>query len=219
MRKPSNSHKLKGTTQEFIEIEDVSDDVVILRDGSCAIVVETTAVNFNLLSREEQEAIIAGFASLLNSLSFSIQIVIHSRMLDLSSYLASLDEKIQGQTNQLLKTQMEKYRFFVEGLMSQNTILDKRFYIAIPFSPIEVGVSLKKIDRQLLLEKAKYTLYPKRDQVVSLLSRIGLGGKTLSRGDLIALFYSIFSPKDLGSQALFQDVKTALAPIVKIETK
>src|SRR3990172_6616505 len=81
---------IRGTTQKFLEIEDIKDDLVILRDGSCCLILQVSAINFGLLSEEEQEAIISAYASLLNSLSFPLRIVIISRRKDISSYLESL---------------------------------------------------------------------------------------------------------------------------------
>lgn len=186
------AHK-KGTTQHFIEVWDIVDDVVLLQNGSAAIVLETTAVNFQLLSSEEQGATIAAFSALLNSLSFPIQIVVHSKKLDLSSYIKMLARKIQAEGNTQLKDEAEKYASFVEGLMKNNAILDKRFYIAIPFSPLEAGLTLKKIEKKILLEKAKAMLYPKRDQILSLLSQMGIRGQALARKELISLFYTIYN--------------------------
>lgn len=195
----------KATTQDFIEILDIIGDVVLLKDGSCATIIETTAVNFSLLSAQEQDATILGFSALLNSLSFPIQIVISSRKLDLTSYLARLNTLSTNQKNQLLKTQMEKYHDFVQGLMQQNTILDKRFYIVIPLSPLELGLSastssllkigaLPMVKRDLLV-KAQATLAPKREQILELLGRMGLRGTVLEKETLVNLFSRIFNAK------------------------
>ena len=73
------SAPIRASTQEFLEIEDIKDDLVILKDGSCCLIIKTSAVNFGLLSQEEQDAIIFAYAAFLNSLSFPLQILIFSR--------------------------------------------------------------------------------------------------------------------------------------------
>jgi len=93
------STPIRSTTQLFVEIADITDDIVIMLDGSCAIILETGAVNFGLLSKEEQDAIIFAFASFLNSLSFPIQIVIMSKRMDVSEYLNYINQEQQKQKN------------------------------------------------------------------------------------------------------------------------
>ena len=131
---------IRGSTQQFVEIEDIKDDIVLLRDGSAALVIETTAVNFGLLSESEQDATVFAYAALLNSLSFPIQIVIRSKRMDISSYVASLDEQIRSQSNEALRREMELYKQFVEATIKENNVLDKKFYIVIPFSRLELGI-------------------------------------------------------------------------------
>src|SRR3990167_10330209 len=90
---------VKSSTQKFIEIEDVKDDILLLKDFSASIVIEVGAVNFWLLSQEEQASIIYAYASLLNSLSFPVQILILSKKMDISSYIEYIDTKIKTQQN------------------------------------------------------------------------------------------------------------------------
>lgn len=203
------AQKIKGTTQEFIEITEIVGDFILLKDGTVSLIIETTAVNFALLSSEEQEATIAGFSALLNSLSFPIQIVIRSSKLDLSVYLYLLDERINRQENQLLKTQTEKYRSFVESLMKESTIIDKRFYIVVSFSTLELGPTLKKASKNEIMGGAKASLYPKKDQIVSLLQRVGLKGTVLRQKALIALLYNLFNAHVPLSHELLESLTTA----------
>lgn len=197
---------IRGTTQDFLEISDIRDDLVLLRDGSVALVIKVSAVNFGLLSEREQEAIIFAYAGFLNSLNFSIQIVIRSQKKDISSYVAKLDEEKRKQTNQLLAAQIEGYRNFILETVKENNVLDKKFYIIVPFSSLELGVGstakgLGKKNNALplpandIIEKAKTALMPKRDHVLRQLGRIGLHSKQLSTSDLIELFYEIYNPK------------------------
>ncbi|MEK7078892.1 MAG: hypothetical protein AAB929_02375, partial [Patescibacteria group bacterium] len=95
---------VKASTQTFIEIEDIKDDVLLLKDFSAAIVIEVGAVNFWLLSSEEQTSTIYAYASLINSLSFPVQILILSKKMDISSYLEYLDAKMKQKTEDLMRT-------------------------------------------------------------------------------------------------------------------
>lgn len=196
---------IRSTTQDHLEIEDVKDNIVILKDGSCCLILATTAINFGLLSETEQDATIYAYAALLNSLTFPIQIVIRSKRKDVTAYLKLLDAEIVKQSNKLLKTQMEKYRKFVEETVKKNNVLDKSFYVVIPFSALELGVAtsptavlkaVKKLPfpKEYILERAKTNLVPKRDHLVRQFNRIGLKTRQLSTQEAIQLFYDAYNP-------------------------
>lgn len=196
---------IRSSTQENLEIEDIKDEIVIFKDGSCCLVISTTAINFGLLSEKEQEATIYAYAALLNSLTFPVQIVIRSKRKNLDAYLALIDTEINKQTNRLLKEQMQKYRAFIEETVKKNNVLDKNFYVVLPFSTLELGVAKaigsalqrKKglpYPKEYILEKAKINLYPKKDQVIRQFSRLGLKTKVLSAAELVSLYYSIYNP-------------------------
>src|SRR5438876_266701 len=125
-----------------------------------AIVLQTSAVNFDLLSETEQLAIIGSFAGLLNSLSFSIQIVIRSKRLDISNYLHLLKDAESKQKNPLLQVMMQHYRQFVTNIIRNNEVLDKQFYVVISVSALELGV-VKNVDKNF--EKGLTLLMPRRD--------------------------------------------------------
>lgn len=179
------------STQDHLPIEQIRDDIVILKDGSMALVLQTTAVNFGLLSENEQLAIIGGFAALLNSLSFSIQILIRSKRLDISSYLKLLEEAQQKQTNLLLSKMMTSYRAFIEKTVRENEVLDKQFYIIVPVSFLELGV-LKDVEGHF--QKGLTLLLPRRDQIIRQLWRTGLKATQLNTRGLVNLFYDFYNP-------------------------
>lgn len=195
---------IRASTQEHLEIEDIKDDVVLLKNGSCCVVLSVTAINFNLLSEREQEATIYSYAALLNSLTFPTQIVIRSKRKDVTSYLKLLDEEIKKQTNELLKAQMKSYRQFIEEIVKKNNVLDKKFYLVIPFTTMELGVAqtfktalTKKrtlpYPKDYILERAKMNLYPKRDQVVRQFNRLGLKTRNITGPELIQLYFDIYN--------------------------
>lgn len=195
---------IRASTQEHLEIEDIKDDIIILKDGSCCMIISPTAINFGLLSEKEQEATIYAYAALLNSLSFPLQILVRSKRKDISSYLSLIDKEIGKQNNPLLKEQMQKYRRFVEETVKKNNVLDKEFFVILPFSTLELGVAqavgsaIKRkralpYPKEIILEKAKINLYPKRDQLIRQFNRLGLRTKILSTAELIQLFYNIYN--------------------------
>lgn len=183
-----------NTTQNHIPISDIKEGLALLKDGGALVILKVSAVNFGLLSSEEQIAIIGSFAQMLNSLSFEIQITIISRRLDISSYIALLDKELALQTNPLLAQVMVQYRQFVESLIKDNEVLDKSFYIAIPVSRLELSVGVLKGEE--LFKKAKTVLFPRRDQVARQLNRVGLKVTQLDDKALLELFYSLYNPKD-----------------------
>ncbi len=196
---------IRASTQEHLEIEDIKDNIVILKDGSCCLILATTAINFSLLSEKEQDALIYAYAALLNSLTFPIQVLICSKRKDVTSYLKLLEREIEKQANSLLREQMKKYHQFIEETVKKNNVLDKSFYVIIPFSKLELGVSqtLKTtIKRQkglpfpkdYILERAKMSLYPKRDHLIKQFNRLGLKTKELTTAEIIKLLYDAYNP-------------------------
>jgi hypothetical protein len=197
---------IKASTQEHLDIYAIRNHLIFLKDGSCAMVLRTTAINFNLLSEEEQDATIYAYAGFLNSLSFSIQILLRSQRKNISDYINLLDDRIQATASQKVKEQLLAYRQFVKSLVKENRVLEKKFYIIIPFSVIELGLSKASFnpfqktpqkppfDLDYIEEKAAMILYPRRDHIIRQFARIGLKASQLTTGELTTLFYSIYNP-------------------------
>lgn len=211
------------TTQNHLDIEDITQNILILKDGSCALVLKIGAVNFNLLSEEEQDSIIFSYAALLNSLTFPIQILIRSQRKDITNYLKLLEQQQTQQSNPIIRNRLSQYHLFVQRLVKERQVLDKKCYVTIPFLRTELGLSPPSLmnpkkdsglpfDKTYLLEKAIAALEPKRDHLVRQFGRIGLSARQLSTRELIELFYSIYNPGGT-STALGQNL-TPL-PIVK----
>lgn len=179
-----------ASTQQHIPVQEITDNLAILKDGSYVVILETSAVNFDLLSDNEQLAIISSFAGLLNSLSFSIQIVIRSKQLDISSYVKLLNQAQSQQANPLLKQMMARYRVFIETIIRENEVLDKQFYVVISVSSLELGVGT---DHKARLQKAKTILEPRTDHIIRQLGRIGLRASQLDNERLVKLFYDIYN--------------------------
>lgn len=195
---------IRSSTQTFIEIEDIDHDVVLFVDGSAALVIATTAVNFGLLSEKEQESLIFAYAGLLNSLSFPIQVVIKSQQKDITAYIKLLEDQEQKQKNPKLQSSIHSYRAFVESTVKEKNVLDKKFYLVIPFSSLELGVSTKVLfgskkrglpyPKEYIYERVLTVLLPKRDHLLRLIGRLGLRGDHLNNEQLIKLFFTSYNP-------------------------
>ncbi|MBI3109595.1 hypothetical protein HYZ06_01000 [Candidatus Daviesbacteria bacterium] len=205
-----------STTQEHLLISDIKDNILLLKDGGGALVMQVSAVNFGLLSEREQIGIIASFAQMLNSLSFAIQIVIQSERLNISSYLNLLDHAQKAQTNPLLSAMMTSYRQFIQTTIKENEVLDKKFYVVIPLSKLELGIIPT---REALYQKVKTVLLPRRDQVIRQLNRVGLKATQLQSKELLELFYNAYNGSGEEFTPLPQPVKlNAPKPIVSTPT-
>jgi hypothetical protein len=221
------SSTVKSSTQFHLDVEDIRDDLVIMKDGGCVLILQTTAVNFGLLSEKEQDAMIYAYGGMLNSLTFAIQIVIISAKKDISAYLKLLKTEEEKAAKPIFKEQIRLYYEFVKKIVSENQVLDKKFYIALPFSPLELGLKSAKsnlfgdkktnLPLNYILEKAKNSLLPKRDHITRQLSRIGLKSEQLKTQQLIELFYNTYNPEAIGTHNLV-DTKEYTAPIVGANT-
>ena len=220
------------STQEHLDILDIQGDLVLLKSGGAALVFETTSVNFDLLSEREQDAMIGAYSSMLNSLSFQVQIVVRSRKLDLSNYLKWVDEQAQttaAQANPYLKDKISSYKEFVVSLVQKGEVLDKRFYFVIPYF---AGVSLStpgfidtllgrkkssgpRINKAAILSQAKTDLEPKRDHVVKQLERLGIKARQLTTPELIELFYEIYNPDQARVQHIAGGAGNYTSPLVE----
>lgn len=198
IQKPTSP--IKASTQSFIEIEDIKDDVLLMKDFSASIVIKVGAVNFWLLSAEEQSSIIYSYAELINSLSFPVQIVILSKKMDISSYLEYLESMINANKDDLMKKRLQSYKEFIKTIVKKNSVLEKSFYFVVPFSPLELGVSgaAGGLKKEYVIARAKTSLYPKRDHLLRLLAKIGLRATVMQKQELTELFYNLYNPSSTG---------------------
>ena len=200
-----------SSTQDHLEVKDIVDDLVITKSGSVALVIQTSAINFDLLAEYEQDGKVYAFAGLLNSLNFHIQILIRTRRVDISNYVDYLKEQEKDSMSEGLRKQLRIYTEFIQNLIVQNDVLDKNFFIVVPFNPageVPVGnlIQSKKTREEMeqhmqmkqdqLIEKAKIFLYPKRDHILKQLGRMGLFGHQLTTKELITEFYTMYNPEE-----------------------
>jgi hypothetical protein len=129
-------NKPQTSTQRFLDIAEIRDDLVVLNDGTVRGVLLVSSINFDLKSEDEQSAIISGYVSFLNTLDYPLQVLIQSRPLNIDDYLDRIKKVEKEQTNELLRMQTADYREFVQELLTMEKIMSKRFYVVIPYSAV-----------------------------------------------------------------------------------
>lgn len=199
--------KPKVSTQRFLDIAEIRDDTVLMKDGTMRAALLVSSINFSLKSEEEQNAIISAYVGFLNFLDFPLQIVIQSRRLDIDDYLRRLEEAEKGQGNELLRAQVADYRSFVKELVQLGQIMAKRFLVVIPYNPLTnkrksfwgrmkelfAAPTVIRLKEEKFQERKK-DLTTRVEHVQSQLAGIGLQCTLLDTQALIELYYSAYNP-------------------------
>jgi hypothetical protein len=218
---------IQSTTQKFLDIHDVTNNLVILKDGSVCFVLAVSAMNFGLLAEQEQDAVIYTYAAMLNSLNYPIQIVIQSQTKDATKYLNLLKDQEQKASSEEKAKMIARYRSFVAQLIKERNVLDKKFYVAAPATAMELGLvspegfipgnnqfDISKYEKSVILEKAQSVLEPRRDHLVSQFARIGLFARQLTTQEIIKIFYTNYNPE--ASEGLeIADTSEYTTPLVR----
>ncbi|TSC95821.1 MAG: hypothetical protein Athens101426_592 [Parcubacteria group bacterium Athens1014_26] len=206
-----------ASTQQFIEIESIENGVVKLKGGGLRKILLVSGMNFDLKSEEEQGIIIYAFQGFLNSLDFSAQIFIHSRKININSYLQKLKGREDQEPNELLKSQISEYQSFIKSFVSENAIMEKTFFLVIPYDPIQMpkaGANITDAIKGLLgVKKTANTeeknteerieqLEQRVDQVNGGLNQIGLRAVPINDTELIELFYNLYNPESVERKGL-----------------
>lgn len=126
-------------TQSFVPVKEVRDGIIILKEGGYRGVLMCSSINFALKSEDEQRAVIGGFQTFLNTLDFSVEIVVHSRKMDIRPYLALLEERMAGQTTELMRIQLREYIAFIKNFTEGSEIMTKLFYLIVPYETAGVN--------------------------------------------------------------------------------
>ena len=202
-------------TQNFIEINSIKQDTLILRNGGLRKALLVSGVNFDLLSEEEQGLVIYSFQAFLNSLNFPLQIFIHSRKINIDNYLSKLSVRYQEEPIDLLKNIIKGYQEFIHSFVGQNAIMEKSFFVVIPYDPIKLPSVGRLVFKKIIgLIKRKpitqteistvaqkdFENYLKQlnrrvDQTIEGLSQIGLRAVSLNEQELIEVFYNLYNPE------------------------
>jgi hypothetical protein len=197
-----------STTQQFLDIHDITNNYVIMKNGTVSVVISIDAMNFGLLAEEEQDAVMYAYAGLLNSINYPIQIIVNSQTKDVTSYLSLLQDQENKVTNETLRSRIRQYREFVSNLIQDRNVLDKKFYVVVAANPLELGLmtaqsvlpgktsfDINSVERSVLLEKASNILEPRRDHLIAQFARIGLFSRQLATQEIIQLFYTRYNPE------------------------
>jgi len=207
---------IKSTTQDFTEIVDIVDDMVLLKNKRACMIIEASSVNFFLLSADEQNARVYGYMSLINSLSFAIQILIVSKKVDMDEYIKSLDKKIATTQHQQIKEHLLYYKEFIQELVQGEGLLDKKIYVVIPYSYLEAGAfrvaqkSANVNQKISFSDQAKTALLSKAGVVVSQIERMGLSARKLTHEELIKVFYELLNNDTINMDFNSGDIKNVI---------
>lgn len=221
-----------NSTQNALQIAEIRDGIVIMNDGSFRSVLMVKSINFDLMSGQEREAVEYSYQGFLNSLYFPIQIFIRSQKIDLRPYIDRLDKIRQEHDNMLLALLMEDYIGFIDALSQQTNIMDKKFYVIIPYFPVidvqkaitqsknffsgltalfqnkEQHVTINEGD----LVAAKDELRNRVQAALAALQQCGIQGLPLDTQELIELYYDTYNPDTATRQQLknFDDMNVPI---------
>lgn len=210
-----------ASTQRFLPVAEIRGDTVMLKNGGLRAIIGVEALNFNLKSEVEQQAIIAGYAAFVNTLTFPLQVVMRSTKTNVDEYLVHLRELGNKQKNERLAEQTEAYVRFIERMLDVADIMQKRFYVVVPLdravrhktlleqffewlSPDDTAAKAAARAREFLTYSKQLT--ERVDLVAAGLNNIGLHTRRLTTRDLLELFYQIYNPKTSQEQKIPQDI-------------
>jgi hypothetical protein len=220
-----------NSTQNTLQFAEIRDGIVIMNDGSFRSIIMVKSINFDLMSPQEQEAVEYSYQGFLNSLYFPIQIFIRSQKVDLQPYISKLDKIRTEHDNMLLAMLMEDYINYIDQLSQQTNIMDKRFYIVVPYIPNSETLNQKVFSQgkeaiaqskgflsglkalfnnkeqtvtinEADLEKAKSELRNRVQAVLAGLMQCGVQGLPLDTQELIELYYDTYNPDTATRQQL-----------------
>lgn len=201
-----------NTTQNTLQISEIRENMVIMRDGSFRAVVACKSINFDLMSSREREGVEYSYQNFLNSLYFPVQVFIRSQRVDIGPYIDRLVTMRRNQDNMLLGVLMDDYINFIDVLSQEANIMDKSFFIVVPFYPSGDLTDLRdqakgffgkifakqsnepiKIDEAAYM-KAKEEIGNRVNAVMSGLFQLGVKSVQLNTKELGELYYNIYNP-------------------------
>lgn len=206
------SKKLAGAkpaagTRRYLDIAEIKEDVVVLKDGTMRAVLLCSSINFALKSDDEQQAIIQAYMQFLNALEYPVQIVIQSRRLNIDPYLETLKKSEKEQTNDLLRVQIAEYRNFISEMVKLGDIMSKRFYLVVPFDPLSnkrkgwfarmqetLTPAITVKIQETRFRARKEDLMQRVSHTMSLLGGMGITTALLDTQSLIELYYTVYNP-------------------------
>ena len=193
--------KGKASSRQQIQIKEVVDNILVLPNHEYRLILESSSVNFELKSEEEQDVIIDSFQNFLNALPCEIQILVRVREVDIDRYIEDIAKTKEKETIPAYKKQIDGYCSFVKKLVSGNKILSRRFYIVVPY---------KQTDRHKDWVLVKEHLNLETDIIIKGLERMQMKARAISGLEVLNLFYSFYNPESIKTQALTKETVEAL---------
>ncbi len=193
---PFQKSKAKVSSRRQIRIKEVKDGILILPGNKYRAILETSTINFELKSEDEQDQLIDNFQNFLNSLPSSLQILIRVREVDIDRYLEEFAKSQSAETEEVYKEQVENYCGFIKDLVSGNKILSRRFYVVIPYEPVD-----RMNDFSLIKEQIQLSI----DIISKGLEKLGMKTRELSSLEILELFYHFYNPDKIKIQSLKEE--------------
>lgn len=190
----------KSSARQQIAIKGVRDGILLLPNNNYQSILSVSALNFELKSDEEQDAIIDTYESFLNSIGWPVQILVRTREIDMDSYLENLNNRLSGETTQIYRDQLCYYGDFIRSLITNNKILTRHFYIIVPYHPSG------KADFELIREQLKL----RTDIISKGMARLGMRTEPLDSLEILDLFYSFYNQEQSKIQPLTEHVLHAI---------
>lgn len=231
----SPNREVPHSTQATLLISELRDNMVIMKDGSFRAVIACKSINFDLMSDVEREAVEFSYQSFLNSLKFTTQILVRSQRVDIGPYIERLSEIRRNNDNMLLGVLMDDYINFIDQLSQEANIMDKSFFIVIPYySSMDAEKAIQqtknffksfskakapdvtRIDRATY-DKAVEELTNRVDSVISGLFQIGIHSVRLNTRELAELYYNFNNPDTAVREPLVDFSKLATMYVRKGE--
>lgn len=194
-------------TQSFVPVEEVRDGIVILKGGGLRAILMASSLNFALKSSEEQMSTLLQFQNFLNSLDFSVQFFIQSRDLDIRPYMRVLQERINAQTDDLMRVQIREYMDFIRHFTDNTNIMSKHFFIVVPYDSAVLHIKKGGINTLLGRKKNEQKSRTFEENRTQLQQRIGIVEQGLVRTgvrvaqlgteETVELLYKMFNPGEL----------------------
>lgn len=211
-------NKVITSTQKYLDIAEIRDNLVVLNDGTVRGVLLVSSINFDLKSEDEQRAIIANYVNFLNTLDYPLQVIIQSRPLNIDEYLDRLQKTEREQTNELLRMQTADYRGFVKELLTLESIMSKKFYVVVPYSQasdkrsgfLTRFASVFSPAKVVTLSRKRFDEFSEQldkrcNFIGSGLAGLGLRSQRLSTQALIELYYNSYNP-DIFQKQPMEDI-------------
>lgn len=207
---------MPGNTQDLVGVGGIKDSTIIMKDGSLRQIMLVGGLNFQLKDEEEQDSISAAYQNFLNSIDFGIQIVVHSRKVNIDKYLKNLDDKIKEEPSPLLQNQINEYKEFIRQFVQDHDIMSKAFFVVVPFYPVGVAASTGGVTSAIPFLSKKPTEDQKKataaendaefkknleqlgqrvDQVIQGLSSVGMEVLVANDEQLVELLYNFYNPE------------------------